>query len=243
MARNIIHSGWILILLLCVSVHSHAASLTVAPVRLQLSAARPYTVLRVTNNGGEPVTLHARAFRWTFDAKGEVLAATDEMILNPPMVTLRPKAAQVIRVGLRSRMESSVEETYRLILEEVPAAKAKVEGTQISTILKMSIPVFAIPRKAVAPRLEWTAHRDSSGVVVLSAANHGEAHVQIKHFAVSHASNREKTQKVEEIVYLLPSQRREWTLQSSEFSAAEKLVVEALTDAKNMSETAAVDVN
>lgn len=238
-----IYRSWPLILLLCVAVRSEAASLTVAPVRLQLSAARPYTVLRITNNGSESVTLHARAFRWSFDAKDEVLTATDDMILNPPMVTLRPKAAQVMRIGLRSRMESSVEETYRVILEEVPAAKTKVEGAQISTILKMSIPVFAIPRRAVAPKLEWTAHRDANGAVIISAANHGEAHVQIKHFAVSHVSNREKTQKVEEIVYLLPSQRREWTLKGTEFSAAEKLVVEALTDAKSMPETATVDVN
>lgn len=238
-----IYRSWPLILLLCVAVRSEAASLTVAPVRLQLSAARPYTVLRITNNGSESVTLHARAFRWSFDAKDEVLTATDDMILNPPMVTLRPKAAQVMRIGLRSRMESSVEETYRVILEEVPAAKTQVEGAQISTILKMSIPVFATPRRAVAPKLEWTAHRDANGAVTIAAANHGEAHVQIKHFAVSHGSNREKTQKVEEIVYLLPSQRREWTLKGTEFSAAEKLVVEALTDAKNMPETATVDVN
>jgi fimbrial chaperone protein len=243
MPRKIIYRSWPLILLLGAAVRSDGASLTVAPVRLQLSAARPYTVLRITNDGSESVTLHARAFRWGFDAKDELLTATDELILNPPMVTLRPKASQVIRIGLRSRMESSVEEIYRLILEEVPAARAKVEGTQISTILKMSIPVFAIPRNAVAPRLEWTAQRDASGAVRISAANHGQAHVQIKSFAVSHHSHRDQTQKIEEIFYLLPSQRREWILKSPDFSAAEKLVVKALTDAKNIPETATVDVN
>ncbi|HEX6805935.1 MAG TPA: fimbria/pilus periplasmic chaperone [Terriglobales bacterium] len=243
MSKKLIDRGWPLILLLCIAVRSDGASLTVAPVRLELSAARPYTVLRVTNNASESVTLHARAFRWSFDAKDDVLTATDEVILNPPMATMRPKAVQIIRIGLRSRMESSVEETYRIIVEEVPTSKAKVEGTQISTILKMSIPVFVTPRKAVAPRLEWTAHRDANGAVIISGANHGEAHVQIKRFAVSHLSNREKTQKIEEVVYLLPSQRREWTLKNPEFSAAEKLVVEALTDAKNTSETSTVDIN
>ena len=243
MSRKVIYRGWTLLLLLCVAIRSNGASLTVAPVRLELSAARPYTILRITNDGSESVRLHARAFRWAFDAKDDVLTATDELLLNPPMMTLRPNTVQVIRIGLRSRMESSVEETYRLILEEVPAARAKVEGTQISTILKMSIPVFAVPRKAVSPKLEWSAHRDSNGAVKIVAANHGAAHIQIKRFAVSHVSNREKTQKMEQIVYLLPSQRREWTLKNTEFSAAEKLVVEALTDAKNMPETAMVDVN
>lgn len=243
MTKKLICRGLPLLLLLCVAVRSDAASLTVAPVRLQLSAARPYTILRITNDGSESVTLHARAFRWGFDAKEEVLTATDELILNPPMMTLRPKATQVVRIGLRSRMESSVEETYRLILEEVPLAKAKVEGTEISTILKLSIPVFAVPRKPVAPKLEWSAHRDANGMVKIVAANHGAAHVQIKHLLVSHASRRDPTQKIEEIVYLLPSQQREWTLPSPDFSAAQQLVVEALTDAKSMPETASVDVN
>jgi fimbrial chaperone protein len=243
MPKKWIYRGWPLIVLLCIAVRSDGASLTVAPVRLELSAARPYTILRITNEGSEPVTLHARAFRWSFDAKDDVLTATDALILNPPMATLRSKAVQIIRIGLRSRMESSVEETYRIIVEEVPTSRAKVEGAQISTILKMSLPVFAVPRKAGAPKLEWSAHRDMNGTLTIAAANHGAAHVQIKSLLVARDSQREKAQKIEQSVYLLPSQQREWTLKGTELSAAEKLVVEALTDAKNMPETATVDIN
>lgn len=50
----------------------HASSLTLAPVGIGLTASRPYTILRITNNADEPVTLHARACRWSFDEHDDV---------------------------------------------------------------------------------------------------------------------------------------------------------------------------
>lgn len=222
---------------------ARSASVNVMPVRIELSAARPYAVLRLTNAGTERLTLHMRAYRWTFDERDDVLAETDDVILNPPLTTLAPQAIQIVRVGLRSVNEGDHETTYRLIVEEVPTSKVEVKGTAITTILRMSIPIFAQPRRPVAPKLEWSAHRDSDGTVKLVACNRGLAHVQIKSFLVSREGSPEGSEKVEGASYLLPSQRRQWTLKNPQLNSAPRLVVEALTDVKHARETFALDVN
>ena len=229
-------------LLLGFSSETHPASLTLSPVRIELSAARPYAVLRVTNNGAEPVTLHARAFRWSFDERDDVLTATDDLILNPPMATLPPKAVQVVRIGLRAPNQTATELTYRVIVEEVPAQKREAVGTEISTILKLSLPVFAAPRRAVAAKLEWRARRADTGQLVVEAVNTGLAHIQIRKLLISSSDDGSRSDKFEGAVYLLPSQRREWTLKETQPGSVRNLVVEALTDARNMRQKFTLDL-
>ena len=50
-----------------------AASLMLYPVRVDLTGARTDSVIRITNNAAEPVTLQARVYRWGFDERGDIL--------------------------------------------------------------------------------------------------------------------------------------------------------------------------
>jgi fimbrial chaperone protein len=213
-----------------------ASSITLAPVRIELSAARPYAVLRMTNNGSEPVTLHARPYRWSFDERGDVLTATDEVILNPPIATLPPKGVQLVRIGLRVPNEDANEATYRLIIEEVPVRKAVSKGMGLTMVLRLSVPVFALPRRAVSPKLEWSAHRDAAGVLKVAAVNRA-SHVQIKSFLVSRGEDNQEAEKFADLAYLLPRQQREWTVKKANLAAATALTLEAITDGGNVRQT------
>ncbi|HEV2117970.1 MAG TPA: fimbria/pilus periplasmic chaperone [Terriglobales bacterium] len=214
-----------------------ASSITLAPVRLELSASRPYAVLRMTNNGSEPVTLQARPYRWSFDARGDVLTATDNVILNPPIATLPPKGVQLVRIGLRVPNEDANEATYRLIIDEVPVKKAGAKGMSLTMVLRMSVPVFALPRRPVSPRLEWSAHRDAAGVLKIAAVNRGAAHVLIKSFHVSRGADNQEAETFKDLAYLLPNQQREWTLKKANLAAATELTLEAVTDGGNVRQT------
>jgi len=231
------------LLLLGFSSETRPASLILSPVRIELSAARPYAVLRITNSAAEPVTLHARAFRWSFDEHDDVLTTTNDLILNPPMATLAPKAVQVVRIGLRTPNQTTGELTYRVIVEEVPTQKREAVGSEISTILKLSLPVFAAPRRPATPRLEWNARRTDAGQLVVEAVNTGLAHIQIRKLLVSSSEDRTRSDTFEGAVYLLPSQRRQWTLKETQPGSVRNLVVEALTDAPNMRQKFTLDLN
>jgi fimbrial chaperone protein len=243
MLRRILRMTFTGVLLLGLSGEIRPASLTLSPVRIELSAARPYAVLRITNSAAEPVTLHARAFRWSFDEHDDVLTTTDDLILNPPMATLPPKGVQVVRIGLRTPNQTTGELTYRVIVEEVPAQKREAVGSEISIILKLSIPVFAAPRQGATPRLEWSARHTDTGQLVVEAVNRGLAHIQIRKLLISSSEDRTRSEKFEGAVYLLPSQRRQWTLKEIHSGSVRNLVVEALTDAPNMRQKFTLDLN
>ncbi|HXO38445.1 MAG TPA: fimbria/pilus periplasmic chaperone, partial [Candidatus Acidoferrum sp.] len=78
-----------------------AANLNITPVRLELSGQRPYSVIQITNVGSEAVTFQARIFKWGFKEENDELNATEDVILNPPLITMAPGAQQFIRIGLR----------------------------------------------------------------------------------------------------------------------------------------------
>ena len=81
-----------------------AASFSVTPVRVDLAAERPYMVMQITNTADVPVTLQARVYRWTESdmAHGGGLISTDDLILNPPLLTVLPQATRFLRLGLRA---------------------------------------------------------------------------------------------------------------------------------------------
>lgn len=207
-----------------------AAKLSISPVRVEFSGQRPYGIIQITNTGNDPVTLQARVFQWGFVGEKENLHSTDDVILNPPLVKLAPKAQQSIRVGLRKPNAGTSELSYRLILEELPANTAE-SGMVIRTLLRISIPLFASPQEKAAPKLQWSIARIPDGTLWLKAVNTGTAHVQVRTLKVSDAQDlaRQLTSKIP--VYLLPTQGHEWPLDG--FDKVSEVRVEALTDAGN----------
>ena len=233
----------VLLLLLVSSIHGGASSITLAPVRVELPAARPYSVLRLTNNGDDPVTLQMRVYRWSFNEQGDVLTPTDDLVINPPIATLTAKKVQLVRIGLLTPNKNVTEATYRLILDEVPNKRSATAGVTLSTILRMSVPIFALPRAKVSPRLQWSMYRDAAGVTKIAAANEGSSHVQIKALVISTGTGHDSAVKFDDPTYLLPQQRHEWKIENEALTAAPDLTVDALTDAGNVRQTITKSTN
>ena len=79
---------------------------------------------------------------------------TDDIILNPPVFTVAPGKTRFMRLGLRTANHGTAELTYRLILQEVPKAEGPSDGAAVRTILRISIPIFAVPKRSRSP--EWS---------------------------------------------------------------------------------------
>jgi fimbrial chaperone protein len=205
-----------------------ATNINITPVRLELSGQHPYSVIKLTNVGSEPVTFQARIFNWGFKEENEDLSATEAVILNPPLVTIAPGAQQFIRIGLRRPNDTNSELTYRLILEELPRKQLE-EGTAIKTLLRISIPVFGKSRTKATPKVVWSVNRMSDGKLRLRAVNMGSAHIQIKSLKVTdaHAATLHLTTTIP--VYLLQTQSHEWPLDG--FEKVTDVQLEATSDA------------
>ena len=216
---------------------AQAASLVIDPVRIEFANRRPYATLRLTNQGDSPITVQARVFRWGFKGEEDVLVPSDEVILNPPLLTIEPHAERILRLGLRVPNNSSAEQTYRLILDEIPKAQAESQVSAVNVVLRISIPIFAKPKGNAAPRLAWTARALADGKVEISAVNSGSAHVQIKQLTISKAGAQAAAVTQTTHTYLLPKQQHKWEIARAEKTGATQLVVHAVTDAGDINET------
>jgi fimbrial chaperone protein len=151
-------------------------------------------------------------------------------MLNPPIATVGPHQTQFIRLGLRHPLEGTEERTYRLIVEEVPPPP-KPDFRGVQTILRISIPIFVVPKTAAVPQVNWQAVRTSDSRLRLIATNQGGAHVQVKALEVSSADSSDNYLKGVPPTYLLPTQKREWLIDDKRTLTAKRIKILAVTDA------------
>lgn len=209
-----------------------AGSLSVNPVRIELTANHPTTTVQITNQAAEPVLVQVHAVEWRLDANDEVELPTDDLILNPPIFTIAPGARQFLRLGPRHMPKSDREITYRLIVEEVPTQATQVAG--LRTLLRISLPIFILPATSVAPQVVWAAARMPGGGLLVTAVNHGNRHVQIRELLVSTQEVAEPQVVIRRAYYLLPNERRNWEVHDRKLNSLGSVRVVAITDAGEM---------
>lgn len=206
-----------------------AASFTVTPVRVELSARQLHATLQITNGGDEKVTIQLHSVLWTLSGGVESLQDTNDFIVNPPIFTIMPHETQVIRVGIREFAWSATETTYRLILEEVPpSSDSSLKG--LRTVLRISIPIFVKPSVSTAAKLSWDLQRTPDGGATLSVSNHGNAHIQLMQLSMVANGATDASFQHKDFVYLLPGERKEWVIGSAHLSGQNEFVLQAATD-------------
>src|SRR2546430_15709874 len=78
---------------------SHAASLQVAPVSVEIQAPGAAATLTLRNEGTSLLNAQIRVFRWTQVNGQEKLEPTDDVVASPPIATLSPKTDYTLRLG------------------------------------------------------------------------------------------------------------------------------------------------
>ena len=204
----------------------------VAPLRVELSGKRPNAALTVLNRANEPAPLHVRAYAWS-QVKGEDrLKETDALIVSPPIFTVGGAREQTLRVGLRyprlAEAASVHEQTYRIVIDEVPDTGP--DSTGVRLVLRLSLPVFVRTGES-APRMAWQVVRDPQGRWQLEAANHGNGHAQLLNVRVRAPGEAEPLAEVDQPAYLLPGTVKRWPLTpaAAAIDAAAPLQIEAQT--------------
>jgi len=210
-----------------------AGSFNVKPVRIEFSARQPQTSVSVTSLGDAPVTIQVHAVAWNPQGTGEVFADSDDILLNPPILNLAPGQTRFVRMGLRRANTGPVETSYRLIFEELPPPPTPgFKG--LKTLLRISIPVFALPNGQAVPDLVWRVSRTDENHMKLLVENRGNAHVQIKRLKFWAKPDTEPDHLEATNVYVLPGGSHEWAIKEESLLRAGRLLVEAETDQREM---------
>lgn len=175
----------------------HAAALKVTPVLIRVDSGKQFCALSIGNDSDEPVHVQIRGYGWNKDRDGnDVLDPHAGVAVNPSILTLAPGKEGLVRCALPT-IASSREETWRLIVDELPApGQASAPGI-IKTRLRLSIPVFRAPDNARAT-LSWS---QQGGTVRLD--NTGDRHVRVLGLTYELPAAHSGAQRVDRSFYLL----------------------------------------
>lgn len=211
LARAMVKAAFGIILFVMGASVASAASFGVSPVRVTLSESQSMGALTVRNDSTEPASLQMEMLNWSQAEGQDVLTPTRELLANPPIFTVPAGGSQLVRVGLRRAPDGQRELTYRLVLQELPPPpNPDFMGTRM--LMRISLPVFVLPKVDAKPVLLWQATRAPQGTLKISLTNNGNAHIQITNFKLSLPGSAQPWVTKQSAEYVLSGQSREWNL-------------------------------
>ncbi len=187
---------------------AEAAQLQVRPVGIQLTAPAAASKLVLTNRGNTPISAQVRIFRWTQKNGRDVLERTRAVVASPPLMKMRPKRQHIVRVVRLSKTPVKGEESYRLLVDEIP--QKRPQGSGVIFALRYSIPVFITHPAATPPKVSWSASA-RGGKLLLQARNSGQRHDKITNLRVV-VNGRTRTVNKGLAGYVLGNAARTWDM-------------------------------
>jgi fimbrial chaperone protein len=154
-----------------------AASLQVAPVSVEVTAPGAASTLKLRNEGTQPLDAQIRVFRWSQVDGVDTLTPADEVVASPPQVSLRSRTDYVVRIVRTSKEPVAKEETYRLLIDELPT-RAGPGAATVTIALRYSIPVFFTAPGIAAPKLGWELQQRNNKPMI-AVNNNGDRRIRL----------------------------------------------------------------
>ena len=163
-----------------------AASISVSPIRADVMEPGNSTSFTIKNDAARTVNIQVRIFKWSLANGADDYAETDDVVATPPVAAVPQGASATVRIVRTSRAPVKGEESYRLVVDEIPDAN-RVRNIGVNVALRYTIPVFFLSGEAAQPRLTWTV-RSEKGKRMLVATNAGDKHLRISALKVGSAT-------------------------------------------------------
>ncbi len=167
------------------AVPAQAGKLELSPVTVEVVAPTAASTVTLKNTSGEPAKLQARLFSWAQGTTGEQLQKTVDVVASPPFVELMPNQQAVIRIVRLSKRPVAGEESYRLLIDELPK-KAAPQGSMIQMVMRYSLPVFFTDGQHGGAAFDMGIWQNGDTLTV-SVGNHGGEHLKISGLKASDA--------------------------------------------------------
>lgn len=206
--RTLFRSGALALAVLTATVSfAVATSLHVTPVSIDLTAPAGAGLITLRNDGTRPVTVQMRIFKWVQQQGNDAYLPTKDVAVSPPMTKLAPGAEQIIRV-VRTGKASAGQDSYRLLVDEIPqAARRTQNGVQF--LIRQSIPVFLSAPGIARATVVWTGAAKGK-TFTLTARNSGTDRQKVSRLLVKD-QNGKVLARVEGLAgYVLGSSTRRW---------------------------------
>jgi fimbrial chaperone protein len=220
-ARKTRRLHWLgVIAALAVQNTAQASTLQVDPVSVRLTPAARSAVMRLHNDGAEPINVQVRAFRWDQHDGEDRLTVTDELRVSPPIQAIPPGGEQIVRVLLAEGLVPQGEVSFRLIVDELPGAPAT--NGRVRMLIRYSVPVTVRPDNLAPANLQFRLER-GDGPPVLEAHNSGGQSAQLSALKLTASSGPAIEVSSGLLGYVLPGQMRRWQLTQADVTGLERV--------------------
>ena len=198
---------------------THAGSLQVAPISIEIAAQQQAQTLTLSNSGDSMLRAQVRVMAWSQAGGSDELQPTRLILASPPLVEIAPHGQQLIRIIRPDSAPATHELSYRLIVDELPDPE-QADTSGLKLLLRYSIPVFVLP-SGVVPALARTgtiAPTDLSSISarlrdgVLDVANTGVTRLKISGLAWVNPDGSRVTLHPGLLGYVLAGQDMHWPM-------------------------------
>ncbi|HEC2112931.1 molecular chaperone [Klebsiella oxytoca] len=170
-----------------------ASSVLVWPIFQTIESHEKGSELWLENRGATPVNLQLRVFSWDQKGSSDAYADQRDVVASPPFTTVAPGQRQLVRLMRIAPVTAGKEQSYRIVIDEIPAAEPTAQKEQNSAGLKMRmryvLPLFTYGQginplknngsvEAVRTTLRWSLSRQNSRQT-LCIGNTGNQHARL----------------------------------------------------------------
>lgn len=224
--KHLFRVGALVVLAATIGSSSNAGDFSVTPVRIFMTPRDRAIAVTVVNEGDEELVMQAELYTWRQKPGGEDdLVPTEDMILSPPIIKLAAKSRQVVRLARLTTQPITEQLTYRMIVREVPEAKAPTSDLKLQIALAFSLPVFITPPSA---KMAINCTVEKTDTLVANCSNSGSAYAQIRQATILRGSD--SLARFEGGSYILPGIRRSLALKAERPPAAGPAKLEVTFD-------------
>lgn len=166
-------------LFLCalLNTQASAASLSVTPVIIEGAGGQNAHVITLHNAGEKAIQAQVRIMSWRQSNGEDVLEETRRVVASPPIAEVAPGGDFTIRVVRMAHEPIVGEESYRLLIDEIPDATLRRNGL-VALAIRFSVPAFFSVANASLPRIIWSVERSGSRPQLV-ASNLGDKRLKV----------------------------------------------------------------
>ena len=187
---------------------SSAASLRVSPVLIDLNAPTAASSVQIWNDAKRPINVQVRIFRWSQSNGVDTYTPATDVAVSPPISQLKPGGENMVRVVRTSKRPVRAEESYRLIVDELPNAAQQKSGT-VKLVIRHSIPVFFSPPENKGADVAWNVQKKSGGYQV-TLNNKGDKRIRVADLALQSKGGAAVAQHPGLVGYVLGKSSVSW---------------------------------
>lgn len=161
----------------------NAASIRLSPVSIEILNDQSASSISLYNQSNESTDLQVRVFEWRQNAGQDQLIPTDEIAVSPPFLKLQPNDSYNLRVVRINPAPVSGEQTYRIIIDELPKPIDNRKADQgINVLLRSSLPLFVVNKDAIT-KLTWSIQQEENNSSLM-ISNVGNRHTLLNNLTL-----------------------------------------------------------